>query len=134
MKLFLFAALIVCVLSSAKAADVVLLNCEATEIMNNSYFEESLSLEEYPEVQLIQDSNGIKQVWLGASLYSEDDAKICTSERVNAEKTILILPFHNLQQFQIQVNGNQGQLIARTKRAMTNIFSSWDVVANLNCK
>lgn len=58
--------------ASTSFASRGLVNCEATEVLDSSYFEESLSVEEYPNVTL-SSAGGGRTADIGAALYKEAD-------------------------------------------------------------
>lgn len=138
MKTFILALSFVAI-SSANASTQDLVDCQAVEVIDSSYLEESLSVEEYPEVQLTQDETGLKEAWLGSSLYSEDDGDTITLENAAGfDKIYTINPSHQLEQYQIVVNGNpmyrEGHLLARRREAVNEKYGEWGLIALLKCE
>lgn len=75
-------------------------NCKVTEMYDSSYLEESLSLEEYPDVTL-----NAEEVYLGSSHYSLNDGdSITLKPSVGFEKTIEITDVTGEQKFTVTVN------------------------------
>lgn len=74
------------------------------ELLDDSYLEESLSLEEYPEL-LVENENGQISVWLGASLYENgrDDTAVKNLVFSETEQKYLI-SMYDEPLFQLEVD------------------------------
>jgi len=101
MKLVLALGLASFVGGTAQAYDA---SCTATEVHDTSYLEESLSVEEYPEVTVSSD-----EVGLGASVYSINDGdQILLRPSVGFKTTIEVVHASGEVSFFININNGPG--------------------------
>lgn len=127
------------ILNSAHAADRKLVECKVIKVVDSSYLEESLSVEEYPEVELTEDTTGAKKAWLGSSLYQEKDGDVITpGNAVGFDKNYTINPSHQLEQYLIVVSGGpmsrDGKLWGRARKKTSQVYGEYELIALLKCK
>lgn len=85
MKSFLFILVILLGAATSYAAKP-LADCIAKEVYDTSTFEESFSVEEYPEVYVTE-----SEAWIGASLFKKSEKTMIASKRVSDEHQLIFI-------------------------------------------
>lgn len=76
------------------------LNCKVTEVIDSSFLEESLSVEEYPNIQATEE-----EVTLGSSVYSVNDGSVIEfGPAVGFEKNVTVIDPSGEIEFLITAN------------------------------
>lgn len=132
----LFAFLFV---NSAQARDQVIVECVALKVFNSSYLEESLSVDEYPDITLTENAAGAKTAALGSSLYSEESGDaIVRASTIGLETMYVIDPSHQVEQYLISVweraPGRIGELWGRRRESASQQYGDYELIASLKCK
>lgn len=125
--------------NSAFAIDRTLIDCVATNVLDSSYLEESLSVDEYPDVTIIEDASGSKEASLGMSAFGDkDDDSIQSEITISNNTAYSIKPSHGLEEYMIVVQqttiGKPGELSVRSRKSKKQSFGDWVVIADLKCK
>src|SRR5690606_28538081 len=63
-----------------------LVSCLATKVYDSTILKESLSVEEYPDVEVNEEN-----AWLGASLYRKSEGHIIVSKRMSNERLLVFV-------------------------------------------
>lgn len=134
--LFSMSLALSCPLHAARQYHV---DCTAEDVLDTSFFEESLSVEEYPAVQLARESDGSHTAWFGSSLYSEADGDSITPQNAAGfDRIYRITPSHQLEEFLLVVTGSPmnrtGRLMGRTRESTAEAFCAFSLIAPLKCK
>lgn len=142
MRMHFFALMVSLLVSfglTGLAQETTLVDCEALLVHDYSVLEESLSVEEYPEVQLTMSESGAKSVWLGASLFSE--AKGDFIKYYPLRSAIKIEASHGHSHFLVtKVRGSSAddcnaKLYVKERRSLEDDFpSNWSLLADLKCQ
>ncbi len=106
------------------------------EVLDSSYFQESLSVEEYPRVKVLKDSFGMFKVKIGASVYSEIDGDLISAlPTVGMEKSYSIVNQAMSEIFTISVMGRPGMRTGSLYGAdySSAIVPKNTLIAELNC-
>ena len=132
----LFAFLFV---SSANARSHELVGCVAVNVHDSSYFEESLSVDEYPDILLMEDAAGAKTAMLGSSLYSEKNNDAITLVSTAGLETMYVIdPSHQVEQYLLSVRERAqehvGELWGRRRADASQQYGEYELIASLSCK
>lgn len=114
-------------------------DCKVTEVINTRIFQESLSVEEYPDVEVEKDEVGMLKVRIGASVYSEIAGDyIDPQNAVGMQKGFTVITKDRNEGFSLMVFGRpgkrEGKLVGTTITSEGNFSYSSTLIANLNCK
>ena len=137
--------LLVCLVFNAYAQDAkkTMIDCTVTEVVDSSVLEESLSVNEYPNVEVILEKNGGFTTWLGASLFKTDNNdEIVSLPTAGFRATYRITPSHGYEQITISTFmkkvknkwARQGKIIIRSREEKTDEFGESKLIAELSCK
>lgn len=106
------------------------LDCKVTEVLDYTVFEESLSVEEYPNVEVTYDDMDGYQVYLGSNIFNLDNYNTITLEPVvGMDSTYIIENSNDNDVILVTLEGvtRQGKITVKT--------SEKDIlVATMNCK
>jgi hypothetical protein len=126
------------ILSSAYANEKTLLQCKATKIVDSSFLEEGLSVEEYPNVDISEDETGSKTMWLGSNLFKEsNDDLIQARISIGFGPYYEITPSHTLEDYALLLRGiddQKSRLYGRMRSNINQKFGDWSLLAELSCK
>lgn len=122
-----------------------LLDCKVSEIIDGSVFEEALSIEEYPDVDLInviESDSKLFPIGLALSVganrdYTEADGDTITTQHGDRQVTITAQYKRSKRQLTIVVE--RAYTKARTRKGLNkyrkaDLFVDGDIVAELRCK
>lgn len=116
-----------------------LTDCQVIEVFDTSYFEESLSVEEYPDVSVDVAANGTMEVWIGSSLFRQSEGdQIVSIISHGFNKGYEITPSHQLEQFVISYDQRpaiqNGVLQGRRRDSPSQSYGEYEDIATLSCK
>ena len=107
MKILIIALFLICSVS-ALAIDIVV--CKTVKVHDSRFFQESLNVEEYPDVTISSENFFGNVARIGASRYSEDEEDHISRERSTGfDKIYKIVPQHLHERFRIHISGSPKQ-------------------------
>lgn len=89
-KLMSVAGIVALAAGLASAAEVTVFDCTAKAIYDTSFFEESFSMEEYPDVYMTSDPVDGRSVHVGGSLFSDAQGDIVNHVTYGSDNGVVV--------------------------------------------